>query len=47
LSGACCDDAAQGPKQIVETQVQCIDAQGRAGQILVLLYNLAASAANR
>lgn len=48
------DDAAvllrgvsQGPKQVVETQIQCIDPQGRAGQVLVLLYNLAASAANR
>ena len=37
----------QGPKQLVETQVLCVDEQGRAGTILVLLYNLAASAANR
>jgi hypothetical protein len=32
---------------VVETQIQCIDPQGRAGQVLVLLYNLAATAANR
>lgn len=32
-----------GPKQIFETQTMCIDPQGRAGQILVLLYNVAAS----
>lgn len=32
-----------GPKQTVETQVKCIDPQGRAGQILVLMYNVAAS----
>jgi len=35
-----------GPKQLVETQVLCVDEQGRAGTILVLLYNLATSAAN-
>mmetsp|Transcript_13797 Transcript_13797/g.22981 ORF Transcript_13797/g.22981 Transcript_13797/m.22981 type:complete len:603 (+) Transcript_13797:119-1927(+) len=35
-----------GPKQLVETQVLSIDPQGRAGQILVLLYHLQASAAS-
>ena len=37
----------QGPKQIFETETLCIDPQGRAGQILVLLYNVAASSTVR
>ena len=47
LTVYCAHTRLQGPKQVVETQIECIDPQGRAGQVLVLLYNLAASAANR
>lgn len=36
----------QGPKQLVDTQVLCVDPQGRSGQILVLLYSVAASSSN-
>jgi hypothetical protein len=29
----------QGPKHIIETQILNIDPDGRAGQILLLIYN--------
>eukprot|EP01038_Epipyxis_sp_PR26KG_P009508 gene9508-12808_t len=35
-----------GPKHIIETQVLCIDPQGRAGQLQLLLYSTAAKVAS-